>query len=113
MNDVVTHKSGFTFGKVVFVFTLLYLEFIKKKICKEKTIHHIIAAKVTALPGSSLDVTIFVLHTTLVKHFSKLGIRPLTHASDLCKQAEGAAIRENAYVRTPLAIRVIYHTHTH
>ena len=95
------------------VFTLLYLEFIKKKIYKEKTIHHIITAKVTAFPGSSLDVTIFVLHTTLVMYFSKLGIRPLTHASDLCKQAEGAAIRENAYVRTPLAIRVIYHTHTH
>ena len=69
MNDVVTHKSGFTFGKVVFVFMLLYLEFIKKKIYKEKTIHHIITAKVTAFPGSSLDVTIFVLHITLVEHF--------------------------------------------
>ena len=42
MNDVVTHKSGCTCSNFVLVFTLLYLEFIKKKIYKEKnhSSHH-------------------------------------------------------------------------
>ena len=38
MNYAVTHKSGCTCSNFVLVFTLLYLELIKKKIYKEKNI---------------------------------------------------------------------------
>ena len=37
MNDVVTHKCGCTCSNFLLVFTLLYLEFVKKRIYKEKT----------------------------------------------------------------------------